>query len=137
MAAPLIDLLKSSGLGSHHLAWTVECEIAFGMIKTALTSAPFLRHFDPALWKAVHIDAWAQFSCSGSQVSRAQSSWGWPSRFIRIKIVSKTCSLGRYCLSASCDCVSSWQIITSQRSSMSRDWKMLFPISCCVLGIRR
>ena len=26
------------------------------MIKTALTSAPVLRHFDPALQKAIHID---------------------------------------------------------------------------------
>jgi len=57
MTAPLTDLLKSSGPGSHRLAWTVECETAFSMIKTALTLAPVLRHFDPALQTAVHIDA--------------------------------------------------------------------------------
>ena len=57
MVAPLTDLLKSSGPGSHRLAWTVECETAFGMIKTALTSAPALLHFGLALRTAVHIDA--------------------------------------------------------------------------------
>jgi len=56
MVAPLTDLLKSSGPGSHHLSWTVECETAFGMIKTALTLAHVLHHFDHTLQTAVHID---------------------------------------------------------------------------------
>jgi len=49
MAAPLTDLLKASGPGPHWLAWSVDCEKSFHMIKTALTAAPVLRHFDPAL----------------------------------------------------------------------------------------
>ena len=32
------------------------CQTAFVSLKTALTSAPVLRHFDPALRTAVHID---------------------------------------------------------------------------------
>jgi len=176
MAAPLTDLLESSVPCSHCLAWTVECETSFGMIKTALTLAPVLRHFDPTLWAAVHIDAsqnavdavllqWqpgeseprpvafmlrklagAQYRYDARNVEAlavhwrsplgAQSSWGWPSKFIRITIFSTTCSLRRHCLSASCDCVSSWQIIISQRSNMCRNWRMLFLISCRVLGIR-
>jgi len=57
MAAPLTDLLKASGPGTCRLAWSVDCETSFHMIKTALTSAPVLRHFDSALRMAVHIDA--------------------------------------------------------------------------------
>jgi len=57
MGAPLMDLLKVSGPGTRRIAWSVECDTAFNMLKTTLTSAPVLRHFDPLLRTAVHIDA--------------------------------------------------------------------------------
>ena len=56
MVAPLTDLLKSSKPGSHCLAWTVDCQTTFGMIKTALKSAPVLCYFDLTLQTGVHID---------------------------------------------------------------------------------
>ena len=56
MAAPLTDLLKNSGPGHHSLNWSVACEESFNLIKRTLTSAPVLRHFDPALRTAIHID---------------------------------------------------------------------------------
>jgi len=34
----------------------LECELAFAKIKEDLTSAPVLRHFDPSLRMAIHID---------------------------------------------------------------------------------
>jgi len=55
MAAPLADLLKASS-GAQKINWSVECEIAFNLIKSTLTSAPVLRHFDPAQRTAVHVD---------------------------------------------------------------------------------
>jgi hypothetical protein len=55
-SAPLTDLLKNTKHGQHRLNWTLECELAFAKIKEDLTSAPVLRHFDPALRTAVHID---------------------------------------------------------------------------------
>jgi len=57
MAAPLTDLLKASGPGTRRIAWSVKCDTAFNMLKTTLTSAPVLRHFDPLLRTAVQIDA--------------------------------------------------------------------------------
>jgi len=57
MAAPLTDLLKATSPGTRRIAWSVECDTAFKMLKTTLTSAPMLRHFDPLLSTAVHIDA--------------------------------------------------------------------------------
>jgi len=57
MAWPLTDLLKASGPGTRRLAWFMDCETSIHMIKTALTSAPVLQHFDPALRTTVHIDA--------------------------------------------------------------------------------
>ena len=56
MAAPLTDLLKASGPGTRRIAWSVECDTAFNMLKTTLTSAPVLRHFNTDLCTAVHID---------------------------------------------------------------------------------
>jgi len=56
MAAPLTDLLKASGPGTRRIAWSVECDTVFNMLKTTLTSAPVLRHFNPDLRTAVHID---------------------------------------------------------------------------------
>ena len=55
-SAPLTDLLKNTKHGQHRLNWTLECELAFAKIKEDLTSAPVLRHFDPSLRTAVHID---------------------------------------------------------------------------------
>jgi len=55
-SAPLTDLLKNKKHGQHRLNWTLECELAFAKIKEDLTSGPVLRHFDPSLRMAVHID---------------------------------------------------------------------------------
>jgi len=55
-SAPLTDLLKNTKHGQNRLNWTLECELAFTKIKEDLTSAPVLRHFDPSLRTAVHID---------------------------------------------------------------------------------
>ena len=55
-AAPLTDLLKGTINGRQRVAWTVACEESFGDLKRALTTAPVLRHFDPGLRTAVHID---------------------------------------------------------------------------------
>jgi len=55
-SAPLTDLLKNTKHGQHRLNWTLECELAFTKIKEDLTSTPVLRHFDPSLRTAVHID---------------------------------------------------------------------------------
>ena len=52
IAAPLTELLKNTKGGK----WSVSCQTAFMSLKAALTSAPVLRHFDPALRTAVHID---------------------------------------------------------------------------------
>ena len=57
MAAPLTDLQKASGPSTHRITWSVQCDTAFNVLKTTLTSAPVLRHFDPLLRTAVHIDA--------------------------------------------------------------------------------
>ena len=56
MAAPLTDLLKASGPGTRRIAWSVECDTAFNMLKTTQTSAPVLRQSNPDLRTAVHID---------------------------------------------------------------------------------
>ena len=56
MVAPLTDLLKDSGPQARTIRWSVECETAFNLLKTTLTSAPVLRHFDPNLRTAIHID---------------------------------------------------------------------------------
>ena len=55
MAAPLTDLLKASGPGTRRIVWSVECDSAFNMLKTTLTSAQVLRHFNLDLCTAVHI----------------------------------------------------------------------------------
>ena len=56
MTAPLTDLLKDSGPKARTIRWSVECETAFNLLKTTLTSAPVLRHFDPKLRTDIHID---------------------------------------------------------------------------------
>jgi len=56
MAAPLTELLKNTKGWSQNLEWSITCQTAFMGLKPALTSAPVLRHFDPALRTAVHID---------------------------------------------------------------------------------
>ena len=57
LASPLTDLLQGTRHGRQRLDWTLECEWAFAGLKEALSSAPVLRHFDPALRTAVHLDA--------------------------------------------------------------------------------
>jgi len=55
MAAPLTDLLKASS-SAQKVNLSPECETAFNLIKSMLTSVPVSRHFDPALRTAVHVD---------------------------------------------------------------------------------
>ena len=69
MAAPLTDLFKASGPGTHRVAWSVECDTAFNMLQTTLTSATVLRHFNPDLRTAVHIDV------SQNAVGAVQLQW--------------------------------------------------------------
>lgn len=57
VSSSLTELLKGSKSGRQKLPWTLECDHAFAQLKTMLTSAPLLRHFDPTLRTAVHIDA--------------------------------------------------------------------------------
>ena len=57
VSSPLTDLLKGSKHGRQRLQWNLACEHAFVQLKTMLTSAPLLRHFDPTLRTAVHVDA--------------------------------------------------------------------------------
>ena len=57
VSAPLTDLLKGSKHGRQRIAWDLDCDHAFAQLKEMLTSAPLLRHFDPSLRTAVHIDA--------------------------------------------------------------------------------
>jgi len=57
VSASLTELLKGSKGGRQRVAWTLECDHAFAQLKEMLTTAPLLRHFDPTLRTAVHIDA--------------------------------------------------------------------------------
>ena len=57
ISAPLTDLLKGSKHGRQRLAWNLSSDHAFAHLKELLTTAPLLRHFDPKLRTAVHIDA--------------------------------------------------------------------------------
>jgi hypothetical protein len=52
----LTELLKGSKGGRQGLAWTLECDHAFAQLKEMLTTDPLMRHFDPSLRTAVHID---------------------------------------------------------------------------------
>ena len=54
VAAPLTSLLKGS---PRHFTWTPEAEEAFKVLKTKFTSAPLLKHPDPALPFVVEVDA--------------------------------------------------------------------------------
>ena len=56
MTVPLTDLLKASGPGTHRISWSVECDMAFNILKTSLAPAPVLRQFNPDLHTAMHID---------------------------------------------------------------------------------
>lgn len=56
ISAPLTDLLRGVQHGRQRLNWSLECEQAFTGLKDVLTSAPVLRHFDPSLRTAVHVD---------------------------------------------------------------------------------
>ena len=57
ISAPLTELLKGSKHGRQRLAWNLASDHAFVQLKEVLTTAPLLRHFDPTLRTAVHIDA--------------------------------------------------------------------------------
>jgi hypothetical protein len=57
VSSSFIELLKGSKGGRQRLAWTLECDHAFAQLKEMLCTAPLLRHFDPSLRTAVHIDA--------------------------------------------------------------------------------
>jgi len=56
MSSPLTELLRDTKGGRQTLQCSMACQTAFVSLKTALTSAPVLRHFDPALRTAVHIE---------------------------------------------------------------------------------
>ena len=56
VSSPLTDLLRGVQHGRQRLDWTLACEQSFASLKDLLTSAPVLRHFDPALRTAVHVD---------------------------------------------------------------------------------
>jgi len=56
IAAPLTDLLKGVVPGRRRLLWSVGCQASFERLKESLVSAPVLRHFDPSLRTAVHVD---------------------------------------------------------------------------------
>ena len=56
IAAPLTDLLKGVVPGRRRLLWSLGCQEAFERLKEALVSAPVLRHFNPNLRTAVHVD---------------------------------------------------------------------------------
>ncbi len=56
VSSPLTDLLRGVQHGRQRLDWTLACEQSFGGLKDLLTSAPILRHFDPSLRTAVHVD---------------------------------------------------------------------------------
>ena len=72
-SAPLTDLLKGAVKGRHRLTWSVSCQSAFERLKTALVSAPVLRHFDPNLRTALMWTAarmwWGQSCCNGRRES--------------------------------------------------------------------
>ena len=57
ISAPLTGLLKGTKNGRQRVEWTMACEESFTLLKAMLTSAPLLRHFDPTLRTAVHVDA--------------------------------------------------------------------------------
>ena len=56
IAAPLTDLLKGVVPGRRRLLWSLGCQASFERLKEALVSALVLRHFDPNLRTAVHVD---------------------------------------------------------------------------------
>ena len=56
VSSPLTDLLRGVQHGRQRLDWTLACEQSFSGLKDLLTSAPVLRHFDPSLRTAVHVD---------------------------------------------------------------------------------
>ena len=54
LAKPISDLLKGKG---NLFVWTEDAEKAFRKLKASFTTAPILRHFDPALPILVETDA--------------------------------------------------------------------------------
>ena len=57
VAKGLTDLLKGGDKAGRAFIWTKEAAEAFDKLKTAFTTAPILRHFDPALRILVETDA--------------------------------------------------------------------------------
>ena len=57
VAKGLTDLLKTGGKPLHQFSWTDEADKAFRELQIAFTTAPILRHFDPALKIRVETDA--------------------------------------------------------------------------------
>ena len=57
VAMGLSDLLKGGGKFGNQFVWTREAASSFEKLKTAFTTAPILRHFDPALRIRVETDA--------------------------------------------------------------------------------
>ena len=55
-AAALTDLLKGTTNGRQRVAWTLACEEGFQDLKQTLCEAPVLRHFNPKLRTAIHVD---------------------------------------------------------------------------------
>jgi hypothetical protein len=55
VVAPMTSLLKKNNL--KRFRWTAEAQSSFEELKTAFTSAPILRHFDPSLPLIVEADA--------------------------------------------------------------------------------
>ena len=53
VVVPLVELTKKD----HIWAWSPACENAFQSLKTAFTTAPVLRHFDPAKEILIECDA--------------------------------------------------------------------------------
>lgn len=56
IAIPLTNLIKEYNR-TKHFKWTQDCENAFNKLKTILTTAPVLAHFDPNLETRIYTDA--------------------------------------------------------------------------------
>jgi hypothetical protein len=57
VAKGMSDLLKGGGKNGNQFQWTGEAEDSFQRLKAAFTTAPMLRHFDPARRILVETDA--------------------------------------------------------------------------------
>ena len=62
---PLSDVTKGN---PRDFVWSVACQTAFNFLKACFTSAPILKHFDPAL--PIHIEADASDFAIGETLSQ-------------------------------------------------------------------